>query len=187
MSFLISPLLQFEGTLWRISGDKYNDLNARETSSCRIPQASNQIMGERSHVCFLLFRLGQCVQWSLGPLWSKNVEVFASSLPSGLSPFWSSATLSGEHRFCCCGILYLFMRGNSAFWKTLLLRVWRDGSAVKSTGCSYRGPQFRSQHSWWVPNCLELQLQGVRCSLLASEHTHTHAYKFPAPHICNQK
>jgi hypothetical protein len=25
------------------------------------------------------------------------------------------------------------------------LRGWRDGSAVKSTDCSYRGPEFNSQ------------------------------------------
>jgi len=26
------------------------------------------------------------------------------------------------------------------------IRSWRDGSMVKSTGCSYRGPRFYSQH-----------------------------------------
>jgi hypothetical protein len=27
----------------------------------------------------------------------------------------------------------------------LLVRAWGDGSAVKSTGCSSRGPEFKSQ------------------------------------------
>jgi hypothetical protein len=36
-------------------------------------------------------------------------------------------------------------------WKILHLKVlkmggWRDGSVVKSTGCSSRGPRFNSQH-----------------------------------------
>jgi hypothetical protein len=33
------------------------------------------------------------------------------------------------------------MRNNGA-------RVWRDGSAIKSTGCSCRGPEFSSQHPY---------------------------------------
>ena len=28
----------------------------------------------------------------------------------------------------------------------LMNRDWRDGSGVKSTGCSYRGPRFNSLH-----------------------------------------
>ena len=37
------------------------------------------------------------------------------------------------------GVIGVFMKVKSALWG------WRDGSAVKSTICSSRGPEFNSQ------------------------------------------
>jgi hypothetical protein len=34
------------------------------------------------------------------------------------------------------------------FFKSCVYRGWRDGSEVKSTGCSSRGPQFDSQQPY---------------------------------------
>jgi hypothetical protein len=35
------------------------------------------------------------------------------------------------------------------------LRGWRDGSAVKNTGCSSKSPEFKSQQpQWWLTTIL---------------------------------
>lgn len=45
-------------------------------------------------------------------------------------------------------------------------RGWRDGSSIKSTGCSSRGPRFNSQH----PDGISQLLVTV---VLYSQHPHT--------------
>jgi hypothetical protein len=40
--------------------------------------------------------------------------------------------------------LFLYIHMYQAGYKRLLMG-WRDGSAVKSTDCSYEGPEFNSQ------------------------------------------
>jgi hypothetical protein len=39
-------------------------------------------------------------------------------------------------------------KNNFKKFKKELLRGWRDGSAVKSTNCSSRGPEFNSQQPY---------------------------------------
>ena len=49
-------------------------------------------------------------------------------------------------KVCLCSALWdtvPFNKEQSWFWKTT--RGWRDGSEVKSTGCSSWGPEFNSQ------------------------------------------
>ena len=51
------------------------------------------------------------------------------------------------------------------------VRGWRDGSMVKSIGCSSRGPEFNTQHPattcWLITIC-----SGIHCPLLACRHAH---------------
>jgi hypothetical protein len=39
----------------------------------------------------------------------------------------------------------VFLLNNDIFINFLKTQGWRDGSAVKNTGCSFRGPEFNSQ------------------------------------------
>jgi hypothetical protein len=52
------------------------------------------------------------------------------------------------------------------------LRGWRDGSAVKSTDCSYRGPEFNSQqlHDGSQPSVMGIPL--LVCLKTATVHSH---------------
>jgi hypothetical protein len=51
-----------------------------------------------------------------------------------------------------------------------LLEGWRDGSVMKSTGCSSRGPGFNSQHA--------------HAHTHTHTHTHTHARTHAHVHVC---
>jgi hypothetical protein len=43
---------------------------------------------------------------------------------------------------------------------------WRDGSAVKSTDCSSRGPEFNSKHTVMGSNALSWCVSEDSCSIL---------------------
>lgn len=69
-------------------------------------------------------------------------------------------------------ILLLFFKGR------------RDSTVAETTDCSYRGPQFHSQHPQWVAHCrlspqlLEVLLlltsigTGMRVHMVPHRHTH---------------
>ena len=54
------------------------------------------------------------------------------------------------------------------------IQSWRDGSAVKSTDCSFRGPEFNSQpsNSASQPSLLEIQFPLLVC--LKTEAVYSH-------------
>ena len=59
----------------------------------------------------------------------------------------------------------------------------RDGSVVKSTYCSPRGPWFDSHYLHDAYNCFSLQFQGTQCSFMAFiDIRHTYS----AQHTCRQ-
>lgn len=64
---------------------------------------------------------------------------------------------------------------------------WRDGPAVKSISCSFRGPEFHSQHLGWViHNHLQLQIQRDPKSLASwstCAHGHIHIFLRTPIHI----
>lgn len=68
-----------------------------------------------------------------------------------------------------------------SYYKTHKLWGWRDGNVIKSIPCSYRGPEFSSQHHiGWLTVAYSSSSRGsdtlsVLCGHLHScVHTHTH-------------
>jgi hypothetical protein len=52
---------------------------------------------------------------------------------------------------------------------------WRDGSAVKSTDCSSRGPEFNSQqpHGGSQPSMMGIRCPSLVCLEIATMYSHT--------------
>lgn len=107
---------------------------------------SGSILGVWIFHYYLLFYL-LCVyaSWfSLPTIWVLGIELGLLCLVAGTFTHWPS--------------LNIFK-----VWT----RQWRDGSAVRSTGCSCRGSRLNSQHSY---SCSQLSLTPVpECQKLFSD------------------
>jgi hypothetical protein len=69
----------------------------------------------------------------------------------------------------CVAYVYLLLK------ILVFVRGWRDGSVVKSTYCSSRGPKFCSWHPYWATVTCNSSFWGVNV-LLWPQYAHVHAH-----------